>query len=302
MLTGSPPSREGILYALGAFSFWGLVPIYFKALSHIPPFELLCHRILWSVPVAAAILFLGGQWSHLKEALGRRSVRMTLLVTSALVGANWFLFIYAVSTDRILQSSLGYYINPLVNVLLGMVFLGERLNFRQAAAVSLAAAGTIYLTRSHGELPWLALALAFTFAVYGLLRKTVQIESVAGLFVETCLISPMAIGALVILGTQGKAAWGLNDPWITLLLVMAGPITVLPLIWFTNAARRLPYSTVGILQYLSPTIMFLLSVFLYKETFTTAHLITFLCIWSGVVLYTVDAIVTYRNTRAVGCA
>ncbi|MBU2499285.1 MAG: EamA family transporter RarD [Proteobacteria bacterium] len=295
ILQASQEEKTGVLYALFAFAFWGLVPIYFKAVDHVSPLEVVAHRVLWSVPVTALLITLNRDWRALRQALSSRKVLATLFLTAVLVATNWFLFIYAVTTNRVLDASLGYYINPLVNVLLGIVFLKERLKPLQLAAVLLAAAGTTNLTIHHGRFPWIALVLGITFGFYGLLRKTVRIESVNGLFVETGLVSPFALGCLVIIGLKGTLAFGTVDWETTLLLLLAGAVTTFPLVSFTAGARRIRYSTLGLLQYLGPTIMFLLAVFLYNEAFTLINLITFCLIWTALALFAIDSLYQHRG-------
>ncbi|MGD2125855.1 MAG: EamA family transporter RarD [Desulfobacteraceae bacterium] len=286
-------SREqklGVFYALAAFGFWGLVPIYFKAVQHVSPVNVLCHRVVWAVPFTAVLITFGREWAPLREALGKSKVLGTLVLTAAIAATNWFIFIYAISTERVLQASLGYFINPLVNVLLGMVFLRERLRRWQAVAVLLAAAGTLNLTLKFGALPWISLGLAFSFGFYGLLRKTVRIESLNGLFVETSLLFLPAFGYLAFAARQGTGAFGVIHWKTTVLLALAGAVTSLPLVWFTSAARKLRYSTIGLLQYLAPSLQFMLAVFLYEEPFTLAYLVTFGCIWSGLTIFVVDSL------------
>lgn len=278
-----------MLYALAAFCFWGLVPIYFKAVAVVPPLELLAHRVLWSVPLVALLITLGRQWGPLRRALASRRVWLILCLSASLAACNWFVFIYAIVSGRVLQASLGYFINPLVNVILGLVFLRERLRPWQAVAVLLAAAGTLNLALAAGQIPWISLSLAFSFGTYGLLRKTVRIESLNGLLVETSLLSPAALGYLLLLAAQGRGAFWAGGPEISGLLILAGAVTALPLVWFTSAARRLPYTTIGLFQYLAPSIQFCLAVFVYQEPFSKAHLITFAYIWAGLTLYMTDS-------------
>lgn len=278
-----------MLYALAAFCFWGLVPIYFKAVAVVPPLELLAHRVLWSVPLVALLITLGRQWGPLRRALASRRVWLILCLSASLAACNWFVFIYAIVSGRVLQASLGYFINPLVNVILGLLFLRERLRPWQAVAVLLAAAGTLNLALAAGQIPWISLSLAFSFGTYGLLRKTVRIESLNGLLVETSLLSPAALGYLLLLAAQGRGAFQAGGPEISGLLSLAGAVTALPLVWFTSAARRLPYTTIGLFQYLAPSIQFCLAVFVYQEPFSKAHLITFAYIWAGLTLYMTDS-------------
>jgi chloramphenicol-sensitive protein RarD len=287
-----------VLFALGAFGFWGLVPIYFKAVQHVAPLNILCHRVVWSVPFTAGLILVGGQGRSLREALHVSGVLRTLFLSATLVALNWFVFIYAITTNRVIHASLGYFINPLVNVLLGMVFLRERLGRWQTLAVLLAATGTLNLTIRQGELPWISLALAFSFGFYGLLRKTVRIESLNGLFVETSLLFPFAFAYLVFAAWKGVGAFGVVNWQTTLLLALAGAVTSVPLVWFTSAARKLRYSTVGLLQYLAPSLQFALAVFLYKEPFTVAHQVTFGFIWAGLAIFMADSLHKERRYGA----
>jgi chloramphenicol-sensitive protein RarD len=276
-----------------------MVPIYFKAVGHVPPLELLAHRVAWSVPLTALLITLGRDWGQLRGSVGDRRTLATLALSAMLVAVNWFTFIYAVSTDRIVEASLGYFINPLVNVLLGMLFLRERLSRPQLLAVLLALAGTLNLTVSLGAPPWIALTVAVTFGVYGLLRKTVRIESVNGLFVETAMLAPVAVGYLLWLGSRGEGAFGTVDGRTDLLLIFAGVVTTLPLVWFTSAARRLRYITIGLLQYIAPSLQLLLGVLVYGETFTPAHWITFGMIWAGLAVFTWDAVSRAARASAI---
>ncbi len=281
-------TRKGLLLALAAYGFWGLVPLYFKAVRSVPPLEILAHRVVWSVPLVAGLIALLGSWSGVRAALRSPGTIATLALSASLVATNWFTFIFGVTHDRILETSLGYYINPLVNVVLGMVFLRERLTRLQTASVLLAAAGTLYLALSYGVVPWISLVVAFTFGFYGLLRKTVRVDSMGGLLVETALLAPLALGFLFVLGARNAGAFGTAGVRISFLLVLAGAVTALPLIWFASAARRLPYSVLGLCQYLSPSLAFVLAVFLYGERFTRAHAVAFGCIWTALAIFSVD--------------
>jgi chloramphenicol-sensitive protein RarD len=265
-------------------------PVYFKIVGHISPLELLAHRVVWSSVLTAILITVGRDWATVRDGVRDRRTLATLALSAALVATNWFTFIYAVTTDRIVEASLGYFINPLINVLLGMLFLRERLSRPQLLAVLLALAGTLNLTWSVGRPPWIALILAVCFAFYGLLRKTVRIEAVNGLFVETVMLEPVAVGYLLWLGAQGRGAFGAVDRETDLLLMAAGVVTTLPLVWFTRAARRLRYITIGLLQYLAPTLQLLIGVLVYGEPFTRSHWITFALIWAGLGVFTWDAI------------
>lgn len=293
----SSRQKMGFFYAIAAFGLWGLVPLYYKSLQHVLPLEILAHRVAWSAPLTLILIAISRDWGALRKALSSRRVITTLVLSSMLVATNWFIFIYAIHTNRVLQASLGYFINPLVNVLLGIVLLKERLQTLKIVAVLLAAAGTINLALSYGRLPWISLALAFSFGFYGYLRKNVEIESVNGLFIETSLMFPLAFFYILIRGLKGDGAFGTIDWQTTLLLVSAGAVTAFPLVWFTCATRRLQYATIGILQYLAPTLQFLLAVFYYKEPFSTAHVITFCLIWSGLGIFMTDSLFQLRRHK-----
>lgn len=283
-------ARAGLLYGAAAYIFWGLSIFYFKAISGVPPLEILAHRILWSVPLLLAWLAARGRLGELRAILRTRRTLGMLLITTVLIAVNWLVFIFAVSTGRVVQASLGYYINPLLNVVLGMVFLGERLRRVQWISVLLAATGVTYLAASLGSLPVISLILATTFGLYGLLRKTVPADGPVALTVETGLLLPVMIGFLAVQAWRGEMAF-LHGRWtVDLLLLLAGLITTMPLLWFTNAVRRLRLATIGFLQYLSPSLQLFLAVVVYREPFTRMHLVTFGFIWAALGLYSLDAL------------
>lgn len=285
----SKETRLGAAYALGAFILWGINPLYFKAVDSIPVLEILAHRVVWSVVLLSLLLTFVKRWQVLGAALRDPKTIYMLLLSTLFISVNWFVFIWAVAEDRVLETSLGYYINPLVNVLLGMMFLRERLSRWQGVAVGLAAIGVLNLALQSGDVPWISLLLAFTFGFYGLVRKTIRVESVDGLFVETAMVLPLALGYLVYLAANGQGSLGRVDLQTDLLLVMAGIVTAMPLIWFTSGARRLNYSTIGLFQYLAPTCQFALAILVFGESFTWAHVITFSCIWTALVIYTAQS-------------
>lgn len=281
--------RVGVLYGLAAYFAWGFIAVYFKAVAHVPALEVLAHRIVWSVAMLLAWLAWKGRLGDLRAAFTYRGGLLTLFGSTALIACNWFIFIWAVAQARVLEASLGYFINPLVNVILGFVFLHERLRRWQWASVGLAASGVLYLTLSYGQVPVISLVLASTFGLYGLLRKTMQVDGLVGLTVETILLLPVSAGYLLVLAGQGSLVFAHLSPGTDLLLALAGVVTALPLLWFANAVRRLPLATVGILQYIAPTLQFLLAVVAFGEPFTRDHLIAFLAIWSALALYSADA-------------
>ncbi len=282
-----------MLYGLGAFLFWGFAPLYFKAVAHIPAIELLGHRVAWAVIILAAFVY----WHRAWLKLSRRALAM-LFVSATLIGINWLVYIIAIATDRVLEAALGYYLNPLVNIVLGTLFLGERMRPFQWVAVVLAAIGTGWMAWAQGGLPWITLVLAFSFGFYGLVRKTIQVESLQGLFVETLMLAPFAYAGLIWLAWTGQGAFLSAGIGNDLLLVCAGIVTTVPLFWFTQAARRLTLTTIGFMQYLAPTIQFLLAVFLFGEPFGTAQAVAFGCIWSAVALYTGGAVWVRRKNFA----
>lgn len=282
-------ARGGLWYGLAAYGLWGVMPLYFRAVADISPTELLAHRIVWSAAFLAVVVSVARQWPALAAALRRRRTRGLLAVSTALIGANWYLFIYGVASGRVVETSLGYFINPLVNVVLGVAVFGERLRPAQAAAVALATAGVAYLIVAQGEPPWLGLTLAVSFALYALVRKVAPVEALAGLTAETLLLLPAAaaaLGAWLWLGTAGFAQHG---PVIDLLLLSSGLVTAVPLLFFNVAARRLPLATLGLLQYLTPTMQFLMAVLLFGEGFGPARQVSFALIWAGLALVTAEA-------------
>lgn len=290
--------RRGIAYTGGAFLIWGLTPMYWKLLKQVPPLELLAHRIVWALVLVALWMTLRGRWPALRAACRQPATVLTLATSTCLIAFNWGLFIYAVNTDHVLSTSLGYFINPLVSVLLGLVVLRERLNRRQWVAVALAGIAVSILTVRVGHVPWLSLGLAVSFAFYGLLRKTVAADAVVGLTFETAALTPVAGGLLVWLSRRGVGAFGHSGATIDILLVVAGAVTAIPLIMFTLGARRLPLSTVGLLQYIAPTCTFLLAVFHYGEPFTVIHGVTFGLIWIALAIYTSDLRQRLRKVEA----
>ncbi len=290
----------GTLSAVGAFLIWGLSPVYFKWLKAVPPFEILMHRMVWSFFFLVPIILVSGQGREFRSALKVKNTMGILLGTTLLVSINWFVFIWAINNDQILQTSLGYYINPLINVLLGRVFLGERLRPAQTVAVGLAAAGVGYLTVQFGRVPWVSLTLAISFGLYGLIRKVAPVSALVGLALETMLMCAPALAFLFYLNATGRGAFLHLGLRIDLLLMAACLVTALPLLLFTEGARRIHLSTIGILQYIAPSSTFLLAVFLYREPFSTAKLLTFILIWSALVIYSVDSVRGFRQEASGG--
>jgi chloramphenicol-sensitive protein RarD len=276
--------RAGFALGLAAYGLWGVLPIYFEALRAIPPVDIVAHRVLWSFPFLAVLILLGGGWPKVRSALNRPATIGMLILTALLIGANWLLYVYAVTRGHILAASFGYYLNPLANVLLGRFVLREKLSRLQWAAVAIAAAGISVLAAGSLAQLWMSLALCITFALYGLLRKIVRADALTGLAIETAVLFPLAAAWLAWLAVASQPVLGTSTR-DTGLLLLAGIVSTTPLLLFTAAAKRLPYSTLGMLQFLAPTLQFLIAVLLYKEPVTIAHMIAFPMIWGALVLY-----------------
>lgn len=281
----------GVAYALAAYTSWGLLPAYWKELRALPAFEVLLVRVLGTAVFAALLLTFSRRWPEVRAAIASRRNLAALAASALLISLNWGIFIWAVARDQIVATSLGYYLNPLMNVVLGIALLGERLRPLQVVAVAIATAGVASFAWSLGELPWISLALAVSFALYGLIRKTVAVASLAGLAIETGLLAPIAAVAVA---QQEHAGVGpitqasAQGPWVAALLLGAGVVTALPLIWFASAARRLRLATVGLFQYIAPSLALGLAVLVYGEPFTSAHAVAFGCIWTALVLYSLE--------------
>ena len=281
-------TRRGLALGITAYIIWGLFPLYFKTLQAIPALEIIVHRVLWSALGGALLLLL---WKHpgwLRQLRAQPRVWWVLAASSLLIACNWLTYVWAVNNDRMLEASLGYYINPLVNVLLGMLLLGERLRRLQWLAVALAALGVLQQLWQLGSLPWVSLLLALSFAFYGLIRKQAPVAALPGLVVETWLLLPLALAWLYLhpaAQSSQPAFWSDSQ---ALWLAAAGPITLVPLLCFNAAARHLPYATLGFLQYLAPTLVLLLAVLVYGEALDRSRLLAFACIWAGLLLYSLD--------------
>jgi chloramphenicol-sensitive protein RarD len=277
------PARSGFILGLLAYGFWGVLPIYFKLLTGVRPFDIVAHRVVWSLPLLALLTVLSRGGQKVREAATDiRTLRM-LVLTALLIGGNWLLYVYAVTSGHILASSFGYYLNPLANVLLGRFVLKERLSRLQWTAVAIAAAGISVLAAGALSQLWISLTLCATFALYGLLRKVVPADAITGLGIETAILFPLAILWLIWQHSVGAPVMGTSDAQIGLLL-LAGLVSTTPLLLFTAAARRLPYSTLGMLQFIAPTLQFLIGLY-YGEPLRAAHLIAFPAIWAALALY-----------------
>ena len=288
-----------MLYAALSFLCWGLFPLYFRALNQVPPIEILAHRMLWSLLFLGIVLCVRRQWSWLGGVLARPRVTGGFVLSALLLSGNWFLYIWAINNGHVIDASLGYFINPLVNVMLGFVLLKERLRRAQWVAIALAACGVFWLTWQAGQLPWIALLLAFSFGCYGLMRKVAALGALEGLSFETMLLFPLAMGYVVWLTLHGQNTFITTSSDSTRwLLAAAGPITAIPLLLFASGARRIPLSVLGLLQYIAPTIQLLLGVWLFHEGFTAARLIGFCVIWSALALYVAEGLWTAKRGAA----
>jgi chloramphenicol-sensitive protein RarD len=281
---GPHPDRGGFLLGVAAYGLWGVLPIYFKALAAMGAVDIVAQRVLWSLPYLALLIAIGKGWGKVRAAIARPATVAMLILTALLIGGNWLLYVYAVTSGHILAASFGYYLNPLANVLLGRFVLRERLNRLQWTAVAIAVAGiSVLAAGALGQL-WLSLALCATFALYGLLRKIVPADALTGLAIETVILFPLAAAWLGWMALAGQPLMGGSRTQAELLL-LAGLVSSTPLLLFTAAAKRLPYSTLGMLQFVAPTLQFLIAVLLYGEPFTTAHAIAFPAIWAALALY-----------------
>ncbi len=287
-MTSPTQTKNGLPFALGAYAIWGFMPVYIKLLGKLSAFEVLAHRILWSLPVALACVVGLKQWRDYRAAMTRPSLLGVMLLSSALISINWTVYMWAVMHQQVLATSLGYYLNPLVNVLLGRVVLKERLNRPQALAVGVAAAGVaIMLFREPGAI-WISLTLALSFGSYGLVRKLAPVSAVPGLAVEVTLLAPIAFAALAS-GLSSDGGFG-SSTGTSLLLMGSGLITAIPLLMFATAARRMSYTALGFVQYMSPTIVFFLSIFVWHEPINAARLACFALIWTAIAIFSIDAL------------
>lgn len=288
--------RSGIVLGLLAYSMWGVFPVYFKWIETVTPLEVLSHRVVWAVVFGALIIGARRQWQDVRGAILDRSRLVWLALAAFCISANWLVYIWAVQNERIFETSLGYYINPLMYVAVGVAFLHERLRRLQTMAVILAATGVSILVISGGVFPWVALSLAALFTGYGVIRKQVAIGAMPGLFIETLLLLPIALTVMWVLFARGALAFGSGDTGLSLLLALGGPVTVMPLLLFTIAARRLALTTIGFMQFLAPTLQFCTAVY-YGERLTAAHLVCFGFIWAAAACFSFDAIRAARRKK-----
>lgn len=291
----SPASGSGLAAAAGAFAIWGLFPLYLRALQVVPALQIVAHRVAWACVFVLAWMALRGELAGLRKVLTNRGLLLRLAAAAVLISINWLAYVWGVSSGRVVETSLGYFINPLVNVLLGVAVLSERLNRTQWVAVGLAAAGVIYLTIAAGHLPWIALTLAFSFGTYGLIRKTAQVDALPGLAIETALLAPLAGGYLLWCAVRGDGALGSQGGLTDALLVGSGVVTALPLFLFAYGARRLPYSLVGVLQYIGPSLQLACALLVFGEPFGHERAVGFALIWSALLVYAGDGLFRSRT-------
>lgn len=298
--SSQPGMGRGLLAAVGAFLIWGLLPLYLKQLPDVPVLQVTAHRLIWGCLLALGWLALRGELPQVRAALANPGVRWKLCLSAALVSINWIAYVYGIATHRVVETSLGYFINPLVNVMLGVLVLSERLNRTQWTAVIVAAAGVSYLAWSAGHPPWIALTLAFSFGLYGLVRKLVPVDALPGFAAETLLVLPLGIGYLAWCEFSGTGVLGVASAGTHALLVLGGPLTAVPLVLFAFGARRIPYSTLGLLQYMAPTLQLLLAVVVFHEPFGGPRAVGFALIWTALAIYAGDGL--WRSRKAAGPA
>ncbi len=286
--TAAEDTRDGVICALLAYLMWGVLPVYFKLVGTVAPLEVLAHRVIWAVPFGVAIIVVRRQSADVWRALTEPRMLALLTISAVMIALNWLIYIVAVQRGQIFQASLGYYINPLMYVVVGVVFLGEKLRRFQLVAVVLATIAVTILTFIGREIPWIALSLAVLFTVYGVIRKRVAVGGMSGLFVETLVLFPLATVYWVWLMSTGMSDFSPDEPFLAILLVLAGPITVVPLLFFVLAARRLSFSLIGFLQFIAPTLQFIMGL-LYGEVLTMAHTLCFGLIWIAVAFFVLDA-------------
>jgi chloramphenicol-sensitive protein RarD len=295
--SGKSHQKSALIAGIAAFATWGLIPGYWKLLKAVPATEILAHRYVWTTLFLTGLLTWQGRWSEVQANARSPRALFYCLASGSTISINWFLFIWAVNQGRIIETSLGYFMTPLVNVLFGAIFLHERLTRWQIASVLLVLVGVLNLTFAYGRVPWVALTLCVSFGLYGLLRKKSGTAAIPGLFFETVLLVPIALTYLIILSARGQLAFGRSGWFLTILLLSTGVVTAVPLVWFGYAARYLRLTTVGFLQYLAPTGSFFLGVFAYHEPFTRGHLITFSLIWLALGIFTAEAVLRWRSAR-----
>jgi chloramphenicol-sensitive protein RarD len=287
--------KRGMWYAVGAYSCWGILPVYWKWLHHVPALQLLSHRILWSLLALVVVILMTRRWKEFCAAAFKPKVLRVYIVAAVLIGINWLTYVWAVNTGHIIETSLGYFINPLLSVLMGVIFLREHLRRWQWIPIGMAAAGVLYLTFAFGSLPWIALTLACTFGTYGLVKKLAPLGSLYGLTLETGILMAPAICFLLYSDTIGSGVFLHSGSLVNVLLAGAGVVTTIPLLMFASAARRIPLSHMGILQYIAPTLQFIVGVAIYSEPFTPAQFIGYSIVWIALILFVIEGYAAYRS-------
>ncbi|MDK2823984.1 MAG: chloramphenicol-sensitive protein RarD [Clostridia bacterium] len=287
-MDGKKNELIGIIYGILAYSAWGILPLYWKLLSAIPAHEILAHRIFWSFIFVGGLMFFSGSWQPIRDVFKSRSNIILIFLCAVIISVNWGIYIWAVNSKQVVEASMGYYINPLVVFLFSVTILKEQLNTWQIISIILAAIGVIIITVQYGKVPWIALGLALTFALYGLLKKILKVDSLVGLAIETTIIAPVALAYILYRQSQGTGAVGVVSLVTTLILFASGIATATPLLWFAKAAQRIKFSTIGFLQYIAPTITLFLGVVIFKEQFTTIHLLSFSFIWAALIIYSLS--------------
>jgi chloramphenicol-sensitive protein RarD len=295
--SGAPNDTSGLVAGVAAFVTWGIVPVYWKLLRFVPAGEILAHRFVWTCVFMVLLLSWQARWGEVFANLRSRRTALFCAASGVAIAVNWGVFIWAVNARHVLETSLGYFMTPLVNVLFGAIFLRERLTRLQLLSVLLATGAVLYLTLGFGRLPWIALTLCFSFGLYGLLRKVSGAAPIPGLFLETTIIVPLAFGWLFYIGGTAGPHFGRASFGLSLLLVSTGIVTGVPLLWFAHAARHLRLTTLGFLQYLAPSCTFFLGIFVFHESFRRAQMVTFALIWIALVIFTADAVARWRSTR-----
>lgn len=298
-MEGSKISEKtlGFVYGLLAFIIWGFLPLYWKMLSQVPASETLAHRVLWSFVFVAAIIVILRRAGSLTQYLSDKKKLMLIAACSLLISINWFLYIWAVNNNHVIEASMGYYMLPLISVFLGVVFLKEKITTWQCLAIVMAVIGVLIVTIEYGRVPWVALALAVTFGLYGLVKKLLKVEPLSGLTLETAIIAPFAAGYIIFKQLQGVGAFGADYLTITILLIGAGIVTAIPLLWFAESAKRIELSTIGFMEYVAPTISLLLGIFVFREDFTGTHLTSFIFIWIAIAIYSISKYSAMKETK-----
>jgi len=288
--------NKGVLFALAAYILWGFFPLYFKAIQQVSALQILAHRIAWGFVFTLAVVLVLRQWKEFRASIFNRRTFLIYAGASVVLGINWFTYVWAVITNHVVESSLGYFINPIVSVLLGVIFLRERLRTFQWVAIAMVTAGVVYLTITFGQLPWISLVLAVTFGFYGLLKKIAPLGALHGITLETAVLTIPSLAYLFIVNANGTGTFGHSTPLLDFLLVLSGPVTAIPLLLFATGARRIPLTTIGLLQYIAPTLQFLLGVLVFHEPFDQSRLIGFMIIWLALVLFSVENLLARRRT------